>query len=374
MPCLANLVEMFGQFVRRRVCFPMLRPLSRQFLCQHLATLKGQKCDIDSCKWPDLQKSFARGAVTDWRPFIPNHSRCFNNDTKGADGATDLLEVLRNSPVEKLSFAFCSRIPSAAWQKLRGASWTNLREARFVSCLVLQTWLRCLASSLRCRVLFPISRAIVTAVSLTKFGNIERPKMWNRQLQLVGLTQVICKRSGNRLPSFCPHSPLLDSRCFDNDTKGADGAADLLEVLRNSPLEKLYFGCCYQIPSSAWQKLRGASWTHLKEAHFYECLVLQTCLRCLASSLRCRVFFPMLRAIATAVSLPTFGNIERPKMWHRQLQMAGLAKVICKRSGNRLTSFYSESLQVLQQWHQRCRWGRRPAGSLAELSPGGVGL
>ena len=43
----------------------------------------------------------------------------------------------------------------------------------------------------------PMLRAIVTAVSLTKFGNIERPNMWNTQLQMVGLAQVICKRSGN---------------------------------------------------------------------------------------------------------------------------------------------------------------------------------
>ena len=48
----------------------------------------------------------------------------------------------------------CSQIPSAAWQKLRGASWTNLKEANFSVCLVLQIWLRCLASSLRRRVFF----------------------------------------------------------------------------------------------------------------------------------------------------------------------------------------------------------------------------
>ena len=35
--------------------------------------------------------------------------------------------------------------------------------------------------------------------------------MWNRQLQMVGLAQVTCKRSGNRLPSFYPHSPLLST-------------------------------------------------------------------------------------------------------------------------------------------------------------------
>ena len=108
-------------------------------------------------------------------PF--EHSRCFSSDTKGADEAADLLEVLRNSPLEKLDFTGCSQIPSAAWQKLLGASWTNLREASFGWCLVLQTWLRCLASSLRRCGFFPMLRAIVTAVSLTTFGNTERPKM-----------------------------------------------------------------------------------------------------------------------------------------------------------------------------------------------------
>ena len=63
--------------------------------------------------------------------------------------AFELLNNLCHSSPEKLDFCRCSRIPSAAWQKLRGASWTNLREANFSWCLVLQTWLQCLASSLR---------------------------------------------------------------------------------------------------------------------------------------------------------------------------------------------------------------------------------
>ena len=139
-----------------------------------------------------------------------------------------------------------------------------------------------------------------------------------------------------------PQSSFDHSRCFDDDTS-ADGAADLLEVLRNSPLEKLNFGACSQIPSAAWQKLRGASWTNLRQADFGWCLVLQTSLRCLASSLRRCVFFQMWRAIVTGVSLTTFDNIERPKMWNRQLHIIGLAKVTCKRSGNRLPSFYRDS-------------------------------
>ena len=142
-------------------------------------------------------------------PF--EHSRCFGEATKGADGAADLLEVLRNSPLEKLNFDRCSQIPSTAWQKLRGASWTNLREANFSGCLVLQTWLRCLASTLRCRIFFECLRAIVTAVSLTTFGNIERPKMWKSQLEMVRHAKVTRKRNGDRLPSFDPHSPLFST-------------------------------------------------------------------------------------------------------------------------------------------------------------------
>ena len=188
------------------------------------------------------------------------HSRCFGYGTKSADGVADLLEVLRHSPLEKLNFRGCAQIPSAAWQKLRGASWTNLREANFGSCLVLQTWLRCSASLLDAVFCFPMLRAIVAAVSLTTFGNIERTNMWNRQLQMVG-------PCGNRLTSFLSTpSPFEHSRCFDEDTKGADGAADLLEVLRNSPLEKLNFQHCSQIPSTAWQRVPSGAWPALRDA------------------------------------------------------------------------------------------------------------
>ena len=60
-------------------------------------------------------------------PF--DHSRCFGDDTKGADGAADLLEVLRHSPLEKLNFGFCSQIPSAAWQRVPSGAWPALSDA-----------------------------------------------------------------------------------------------------------------------------------------------------------------------------------------------------------------------------------------------------
>ena len=70
VPRLASLVAMFGQFVETPCfVFPMFKAIVTAVLWQHLATLKGQKCEIDSFKWSDLQKSLARGAATDCRPF-----------------------------------------------------------------------------------------------------------------------------------------------------------------------------------------------------------------------------------------------------------------------------------------------------------------
>ena len=83
--------------------------------------------------------------------------------------AFELFNNLCHSPPEKLNFYNCSQIPSTAWQKLRGASWTNLREANFFGCLVLQTWLRCLASSLDAVFFSPI----VTGCFLVKMQKCE---------------------------------------------------------------------------------------------------------------------------------------------------------------------------------------------------------
>ena len=73
----------------------------------------------------------------------------FNED--GGDrsqAAGKVLLHLKHCNLVSLNLQGGDMIPSTAWQKLRGASWTNLREANFSKCLVLQSWLRCLASSL----------------------------------------------------------------------------------------------------------------------------------------------------------------------------------------------------------------------------------
>ena len=68
--------------------------------------------------------------------MLTKHCRCFGIDTKGADGAADLLQALSQSALlEELAFAGCSQIPAAAWQKVHGAKWLNLKKADFTECL-----------------------------------------------------------------------------------------------------------------------------------------------------------------------------------------------------------------------------------------------
>ena len=69
-------------------------------------------------------------------------------DPNQAAACGEVLLHLKHCNLVSLNLQRCKMIPSTAWQKLRGASWTNLREANFQLCLVFQTWLRCLASSL----------------------------------------------------------------------------------------------------------------------------------------------------------------------------------------------------------------------------------
>ena len=101
------------------------------------------------------------------------------NENSGdpSQAAGEVLLHLKHCNLVSLNLQGCSLIPSTAWQKLRGASWTNLREAHFGGCLVVQIWLRCLASSLRRRVMFLNVKGHCQGCSLTTFDNIERPKM-----------------------------------------------------------------------------------------------------------------------------------------------------------------------------------------------------
>ena len=50
--------------------------------------------------------------------------------------AVELMAVLSLSHhLEEVNFRYCHKIPAAAWQQLRGATWRNLKKAHFNACL-----------------------------------------------------------------------------------------------------------------------------------------------------------------------------------------------------------------------------------------------
>ena len=81
-----------------------------------------------------LHLSLSQGVFD--RLFLTKHCRCFDTDTKGAEGAADLLQALSQSTqLENLDFNGCNQISAAAWQKVRSAKWLNLKKADFTRCL-----------------------------------------------------------------------------------------------------------------------------------------------------------------------------------------------------------------------------------------------
>ena len=93
------------------------------------------------------------------------------------------------------------------------------------------------------------------------------------ELTRMGLRWMIYLHLSLSQRFFDRSMPIKYCRCFSTKTKGADGAADLLEALSHSTqLEELVFRECSQIPAAAWQKVRCAKWLNLKKADFEQCL------------------------------------------------------------------------------------------------------
>ena len=165
--------------------------------------------------------------------ILTKHSRCFDKDTQGADGAPHLLQALSQSTqLEELNFVFCSQIPVSAWQKVPDGAWPKLWGARGIPKEELQR-LQLKAEGAKCRTLSTSTREIAAGDSVVLAGP--------RRLK------------------------IAVARDLDSD------AMELMACLSSSPIEVLDFGFCPQIPTGAWQKLHGAKWLHLKKADFRWC-------------------------------------------------------------------------------------------------------
>ena len=170
--------------------------------------------------------------------MLIKHCRCFDNHTKGADGAADLLQALSHSPLlEVLMFGYSSQIPAAAWQKVPDGAWPKLQDA-----------------------------------SDNAWGI---PKEERARLQL--------KAEGAKCPT--PSTSTLEIAAGDSVALAGprrlkiavavdldSDAMELMACLSSSPIEVLDLDFCSQMPAAAWQKLHGAKWLHLKKANFRWCL------------------------------------------------------------------------------------------------------
>eukprot|EP00434_Breviolum_minutum_P003938 symbB.v1.2.003461.t1/scaffold194.1/size275082/22 len=232
-------------------------------LCSGIHAAAWQK--VRSANWLNLKKA--------------NFAQCFDTDTKGADGAADLLEALSQSTqLEELDFNGCNQIPAAAWQKVRSAKWLNLKKANFAQCFDTDTKGADGAADL----LEALSQCFNKDTKGAE-GAADLLEALSQSTQLEELDFNGC----NQIPAAAWHkvrnAKWLNlkkadfTRCFGTDTKGAEGAADLLEALSQwTQLEELDFTFCSQIPAAAWHKVRNAKWLNLKKAKFHRCFDTDT--------------------------------------------------------------------------------------------------
>ena len=121
--------------------------------------------------------------------------------------------------------------------------------------------------------------------------------MWNRQLQMVGLAKVTCKRSGNKLLSFYPHSPLLI-------TPGA------LALRPKVPMEpQTCWKSCATLPWRSWTLLVALKFRPLRGSEFP-----------VAHGQRWAVYLASPRWSCTASVAATSRRCFRCRGWMRRLR------------------------------------------------------
>ncbi|CAE7560842.1 unnamed protein product [Symbiodinium necroappetens] len=332
--------------------------------------------DVPAAVWQQLGQ--AQGEVFQ-KLRKATFKSCFAGGSKGADGAAGLLLALSrcqllqdmrkvlelptphaspNSAAEQstgdpalgqeLGMADCGKVPAAAWQLLATARWEQLRKE--ASLLSEDAVPRCfgrasegaagvgglLSALARCRQLQAsegaeavLRRAKLMVVDATflvsgNLASVQSPQTPEKIQPFLGLEELLMGRC-SQVPAAAwqqlegAHWPKLTTvnfdGCFDEDSKGADGAAGLLAALACCPelqelrmgccsqipaaawqqlecahwpklTKELRMGCCSQIPAAAWQQLEGAHWPKLTKANFTRCL---ECLSALAGLGLCQV-------------------------------------------------------------------------------------
>ena len=202
------------------------------------------------------------------------HCRCFSYHSEGVEGAADLLEALSQSPLlEEVDLAGCFRIPAAAWQQLRGATWRNLKKANFKSCLAKREMVE---GVLVFFTVCTVQICTVCNISLLESVRVQgqckffwEVVVWvdlgwvSDAMKLLVLCVLVV--IGSKL--FLRNDSDKHCRCFGYGCEGLEGAADLLGTLSQSPLlEEVDFHDCSLIPEAAWRRIPSGAWPKLRSS------------------------------------------------------------------------------------------------------------
>ncbi|CAE7358498.1 unnamed protein product [Symbiodinium necroappetens] len=233
--------------------------------------------ELGAAEWPELRKA--------------SFGVCFYSSGSGSE---ELLAALgRSQQLEEVDFRGCDQIPDAAWELLGDGAWPRLRVAFGIpeehlerlrkAPLDLEAGAGEVASSLELQEpgakQLPMYPTFVTSVVMLGAGGAAAvqgdlgllPALARSDVEELNLDE--CRdvpaavwqqlgqgegrgRKGLRRLSL--------ERCFDEHSKGGEGAAGLLLALsRCQLLQELQMGYCSQIPAAAWQQLKGAHWPKL---------------------------------------------------------------------------------------------------------------
>ena len=267
-----------------------------------------------------LHLSLSQRRVLD-RWFLTKHSRCFDTDTKGADGAADLLEALSHSTqLEHLDLLDCNQIPDRAWEQIPDGTWPKLKRA------------------------YGIPEEELQRLQLGAEGATRRTPS----------TSTLEIAAGDSVALAGPRRlKIAVARELDSD------AMEVMSCLSSSPIEVLDLRNCPRIPAAAWQKVRSAKWLNLKKADFTQCLAERNGWRML------KVFLISSGwEVALWVQVDLYG-FQMDWVLHLSLSQGVFDRLFL--------TFSDKTLQVLRHWHPRSRWWwrRRFASRVEPVDPAG---
>ncbi|CAE7805864.1 unnamed protein product, partial [Symbiodinium necroappetens] len=201
----------------------------------------------------------------------------------------------------ELGMSYCYKVPAAAWQLLATARWEQLRKADFSRCFDedskgAEGAAGLLSALARCRQLQDASTGLLRDLRTEAPPESEDSPSdpAGKELLMYGCNQISVAAWQQLEGAHWPKLTKVDfDGCFDSYSKGIEAATGLLAFLGRCPELQdralrvcvgqrangrapdinsfhrvLSLGQCDQIPAAAWQQLEGAQWPKLTKVDF----------------------------------------------------------------------------------------------------------